>query len=488
MANEEKNKKTLIIIIVALLFFVIGIACYSISFGINNDKSTINLKINQLYSSDYELTNIDNKYFIGSYDTNRIDVIIDSEGNEIYKEFKNIYYDGIYKLKDERYLIYDNDNGNLITYVFDGLKIEKYYEIKDVTYVKPIIYTSIDKEYIVGFASMIDNNLYLYGLDSSGIIALADVSLIADNSTDEAYYIYNGKYLVVKNTNDLMGVITLDGQVVIDYKYKDIINNSSDTFIALNKNNKYGIIDKNNEVIVKFNSKVIDKFDNYYIFVNEYNKMALYDNQYKRITKYEMDYNTLIDYSIRNEYNSINLYKVNGKIAIVNNYLEDINGTEYDKHKVYIIDGNKVIKNITQVGFYYDYFIFTYDKEFNVSVYNTDISLLFNVKLDNVSKIEEISTVSKDIIKVKYLDKEDTEHTKYYDIKGKETKFNLGDLYLRDVEYKGYITKEDNVKTLTLYDMENNELTSIYGADISIKDNYLIVDNSIYRIEVKEIN
>ena len=485
MAESEKNKKTLVFIIVILLFFVLGVACYIVSFSKNND-SEINLKINQIYSSDYELTCIDNQYFIGSYEKNKIDVIVDNNGTEIYKGNEDIYFDGIYKLKDERYLIYNNRNNMLVTYIFDGNNVEKYYEIKDVSYVKPIIYTSTNKEYIVGFASMIDNNLYLYGLDNSGIIVVPSVSIVGDNSNSDAYYIYNEKYLVVMNTDSLYGVITLNGQLVIDYKYKDIIGNENDTFIALNKNNKYGILNKNNEVIVNFNYKVIDKFDTYYLFVNSNNKMALYDNDYKRITKYEMEYNTLIEYSLRSESNSISLYKVNGKIAVINNNLEDFNGTEYDKHKAYIIDNGKILKKIEQIGFGYDNIVYSYDKNFNIKIYNSDLNLLFEVQLDNSIKIEEISSVDSNTIKIKYLDKNEKEHKVYYDLNGKEKTFKLGDLYIKDMYYRGYIKSKDGVKTLTLYDLENNELSSIYGDNIRVYDKYLIVDNSIYRIEVKE--
>jgi hypothetical protein len=482
---EERNRKTLIIIVLGLLFFVLGLAGYNLSYSSKN-ISNVNLKINQIYSSDYKLSCLDNKYFIGTYDINRIDVIIDENGNEIYKGNENIYYDGIYKLKDDRYLIYDNNNGDLVTYLFDGINVTKYYEIKDVTYVKPIVYTSLDKEYILGFASMIDNNLYLYGLDNSGIIVLNDTSIVADLETKDTYYIYSDKYLVVKNNKELMGVITLDGNIVIDYKYKDIINNSNDTFIALNKKNKYGIIDKNNEVIVKFDYKVIDKFELYYIFVNENNKMALYDSNYERITNYEMNYNTLIEYGLRNEYNSINLYKVNGKIAIVNNYLENINGTEYDKHNLYIIDGKVISKDIKQIGFRYDNYVYSYDNKFNVSVYTSDMSLLFYIKLNDVSKISEISNICSETIMIRYVDTNSVEHTLYYDLYGKTKKFNLGDLFLKDIEYSGYIKTNGNIKTLTLYDLDNNELASVYGEKIRLYDKYLIVDKSIYRIEVKE--
>ena len=77
-------------------------------------------------------------------------------------------------------------------------QIEKFYEIKDVSYVKPIVYVGVDNQYILGFASMIDNNLYLYDLDSSGIIVLNDTAIVADKVDDNAYYIYDENYLVIK--------------------------------------------------------------------------------------------------------------------------------------------------------------------------------------------------------------------------------------------------------------------------------------------------
>ena len=125
---------------------------------------------------------------------------------------------------------------------------------------------------------MDDNNLYLYGLDSRGIVVVNDTKIIADEYSNGIYYTYNEKNIVVENIDNLYGVISLDGNVLIDYKYKDIINSYNDTFIAKNKKDKYGIIDKNNQELVEFKYKVIDQYDSYYLFVNKKNKMALYDN------------------------------------------------------------------------------------------------------------------------------------------------------------------------------------------------------------------
>ena len=64
---------------------------------------------------------------------------------------------------------------------------------------------------------------------------------------------------------------------------------------------------------------------------------------YKKLTSFSMNYDTLINYDLRSEYNSINLYKVDGKVVVVNNYLEDKNGIEYDKHNLYIINKSFMI-------------------------------------------------------------------------------------------------------------------------------------------------
>ena len=191
MMNEENKKRNIVAALMSLLFFCLIFAGVSISYAEKKNKSDVNVEIVQLYSSDYNLECFDNKYFIGSYEKNKIDVIIDETGSEILRNIDNIYYDGIYKMKDERYLIYNNRNNSLTTYIFDGDNIELFYEIKDVSYAKPIVFKGIDREYILGFASMKDNNLYLYGLDSSGIVVINDTKIVADEYSGGIYYTYN---------------------------------------------------------------------------------------------------------------------------------------------------------------------------------------------------------------------------------------------------------------------------------------------------------
>ena len=486
--ENEKNKYTIIVVIVALL--VITLTIVGIIFAIKRDRNdndtSISLKINQLYSSDYTLNAIGDEYFIGTYEENKLSVIIDKNGHEIYKPVSDISYDNFYKMKDDRYLIYCNRNGRLITYVFDGKDLKEFFVIEDVSYVNPIIYKGISNEYIVGFASLVDDDLYLYNLTNGGIIVVNKTSLVGDFNNNGTYYTNNENYLVVKNTDGLMGVIDLEGKVIIDCKYKNIINSYNDSFVALNNKDKYGIIDKNDEVLLKFKYKAIDYYDNYYIVVNTSNKMALYDLNYKNLTGFSMAYDPLILYDLRSDNNSINLYKIDGKVLVLNNYLEDKNGTEYEKHDLYIINDGKIVKTIKQVGFSNENVVYTYDKKYNVSIYDNQFELLFEFKIDDVKRINSIIYVSSEIIKVDYLSIDEKNVTLYYNLNGEKVDFSLGKKVIDTPEYFGYLKKTDDLYKLSIYSYKNELLDEISGKNIKVCGDYLIIDNCIYKIELME--
>lgn len=486
MENEKRNRYIVIMVVIALLLVVIAFAIYAIINSKKDDKKLVNVKISQIYSSDYDLNIFDNSYFIGSYKDKVIDVIIDSNGQEVFKGLGDFKYENIYKMKDERYLMYTSDDSKLVTYIFDGTNIKSFYEIDDVTYVKPIIYKGIDNEYIIGFASIVEDDLYLYNLNSEGIVVVNDVSLVGDYNDSGIYYVYNENYLVVKNNDNLMGVIDISGNTVIDCKYNNIINTYDESFIAVNTKGKYGILDKNGDTLIKFKYSVIDYFRDYYLIVDTNNKMALYSKDYQKITEFEMNYDSLIDYDLRSEYNSINLYKIDGKIVVINNYLEDKNGIEYDKHNLYVIDGNTIIKKIKQIGFGISDIVYTYDKEYNVVIYNEQFNKLFEVKLDDTKKIDNISYVSSNVVKVDYLNNEDEVKSIYFDLEGNEVEFDLGELVIKNVDYFGYLKTNKEGQVLTLYDLEGNYLDDISGTKIDIYNEFIIIDKSIYKIIINK--
>lgn len=483
MEKEKINQMFVIIVIMVLLIFVVVFIVSTLLSSKEDNVDKLQVKFNQIYSSDYELRAIDDKYFIGSYEKNIINVIIDKNGQEIYKGNKNIYYENIYKTKNDEYIIYNNIDNKLNVYLFDGEKMETLYNLDNVSYIKPVIYKGIDQEYIVCFVSVVNDDLYIYSLDNIGMKIIDDVSLMGDQINDNFYYIYNDEYLVVKNKEEKMGVIDLFGEVVIDYKYDNILNTYNNSFIVLD-DSKYGIIDEHGEKLLKSSYKAIYDFGNYYIVVNTKNKMALYNEEYDNLTGFKMDYDSLIPFDLRGSVRSVMLYKVNGKIVVVNNYLEDVNKTEYDKHDFYIINGEDIQKEIEQIGFGCGNVVYTYDDDYKIKIYDNYFETILEYKLNNVSKVEDISLVGNNLYQVIYYDNENKLTKVYIDNDGQERDYDLGTILFDKTLYTGFIKEEDNLLSLTMYDKNLEMLDTLEGKYIDNVGDYVVVDNSIYKIVV----
>ena len=483
MEKEKINQMFVIIVIMVLLIFVVVFVVSTLLSSKEDNVDKLQVKFNQIYSSDYELRAIDDKYFIGSYEKNIINVIIDNNGQEIYKGNENIYYENIYKTKNDEYIIYNNIDNKLNVYLFDGEKMETLYNLDNVSYIKPVIYKGIDQEYIVCFVSVVNDDLYIYSLDNIGMKIIDDVSLMGDQINDNFYYIYNDEYLVVKNKEEKMGVIDLFGEVVIDYKYDNILNTYNNSFIVLD-DSKYGIIDEHGEKLLKSSYKAIYDFGNYYIVVNTKNKMALYNEEYDNLTGFKMDYDSLIPFDLRGSVRSVMLYKVNGKIVVVNNYLEDVNKTEYDKHDFYIINGGDIQKEIEQIGFGCGNVVYTYDDDYKIKIYDNYFETILEYKLNNVSKVEDILLVGNNLYQVIYYDNENKLTKVYIDNDGQERDYDLGTILFDKTLYTGFIKEEDNLLSLTMYDKNLEILDTLEGKYIDNVGDYVVVDNSIYKIVV----
>ena len=483
MEKEKINQMFVIIVIMVLLIFVVVFIVSTLLSSKEDNVDKLQVKFNQIYSSDYELRAIDDKYFIGSYEKNIINVIIDNNGQEIYKGNENIYYENIYKTKNDEYIIYNNIDNKLNVYLFDGEKMETLYNLDNVSYIKPVIYKGIDQEYIVCFVSVVNDDLYIYSLDNIGMKIIDDVSLMGDQINDNFYYIYNDEYLVVKNKEEKMGVIDLFGEVVIDYKYDNILNTYNNSFIVLD-DSKYGIIDEHGEKLLKSIYKAIYDFGNYYIVVNTKNKMALYNEEYDNLTGFKMDYDSLIPFDLRGSVRSVMLYKVNGKIVVVNNYLEDVNKTEYDKHDFYIINGEDIQKEIEQIGFGCENVVYTYDDDYKIKIYDNYFETILEYKLNNVSKVEDILLVGNNLYQVIYYDNENKLTKVYIDNDGQERDYDLGTILFDKTLYTGFIKEEDNLLSLTMYDKNLEILDTLEGKYIDNVGDYVVVDNSIYKIVV----
>lgn len=484
MDNDKKTQYTVITVVVLLLLVVIAV---TILFIINaNKENSLKVKINQIYSSDYKLTAMGD-YFIGTYNDKTISVVINNSGEEVYKTIEDIPYDNIYLLKDDNYLIYNTNDNNLNVYIFNGEEIKTLYSIKNVNNIKPIIYKNSYQEYIVGFVSVTETDTYLYNINDGNVVIIKDALLVGDSINEDKYYAFSNKYLVMKNADNLMGAVDYSGNLVIPYEYKNMINTYNDSFIVQNDKDLYGIISNKGEELVKVKYKAIDLYENYYLIVNKNNKMAIYSKDCTEIVDFKLNYDSLLDFDLRNNVNSIKLYRAGGRLFIVNNYMEDANKTEYEKHNLYVVKDGKVVETIKELGFgVNNYLIYIYDKEYNIKVYDTDFNLLFKVKLDDVKKINDIKLVSNTIYQVNYVLNDDKEEVKYYDNQGQEVEFNQGKLVLKNDEYLAYLKENNGNYELKVVDNKDNVLDSITGSKVDIKGNFVIVDNAIYEIVKKE--
>ncbi len=484
MNKEKRNQYIIIGVIFILLISVILFILYSVLNSKSINKNNVRLKLQQIYSSDYKLRFISDKYYIGSYEENKINIIIDNNGKEIYSSLDNIYYDSIYPLNDGSYLIYNTLNNALNAYVFDGKSIRPYYKIADISDVKPLLFKDKKREYIIGFISDTKEKSYIIPLDNTGIIPLEDSFIVADKFENDIYYTYDEDYLVVKNEKGFFGIVNKNGQKIIDLKYKDLMNIGDGRFIVQNKNKQYGIMDKDGELLIKFNYKLIMAFNDYFILVDNKDRMALYDKNLKNISGFSMKYDDLIEFDLRQKSNSVNLNIVGNNVFIANNYLENINGTEFSQHNLYILNNGKVIKTVKQRTYGIEDIIYTLDLDNNINLYNKRMDVIISFKIDDLSKLIDIKSINDSTVRIVYIDKLENQQVKYYNLDGEEVNSILGDLIIKNAIYSAFVEKDGSQKKLSIYNDQLDKIDSISGSYLEVLGEYIIADNSIYKIVV----
>ena len=409
--------------------------------------------------------------------------LFNSNGKIVY-EFNNpLKFNNVYNTKDNNYVITYNEENLLELYLFDGKYVNPLYTHDEAPYVKPIIYKNNDVSYLIGFTFNHDNNLYIYNVETKKLITLEDKVLMADSFKDNTYYTNNNNYLVFKDKNNYQGIIDLNGNVVIEPIYNNINTLSNSNFIVKNQKNQYGIIDRYNNILINCDYKVISQFDEYYLIVNNKDKMALYNNDYKQITDFAMNYNQTILYDYRGDQTSIYLYKVDDNIIVINNYLELDNKIEYSYHNMYLIKNNEIKNTIEQISFNNKNIIYTYDKNNKLIIYDKHFKTLKEITLENINKINSFSYINNNLIELQY----ESEGLKkiYYDQNYNPINTNMSDIILKNSKYYITLEKKDNLNLLTIFDSDNNPLDNIFGNNIKINGEYLIIDNNLYEIMVK---
>ncbi|MGN1337954.1 MAG: hypothetical protein ACI4WW_05730 [Candidatus Coprovivens sp.] len=472
MNNEKRNQFILISVVVMLLITVV---LASIFLGIEDKEDDVgfNVIFDQLYNSDYDLQPLGEEYFLGTYE-DKLSVFIDKDGKEIYKMDTLIDFNGYYKTIDGKYMFYSNVNDVLNVYVFDGKEFSLYYSFDEVKYAKPIV----NNDVIIGFTSFENEKTYLYSLDNEGFITLNDITIMGDKFKNNIYYSNHNEYIVVKNKEDLYGVVNISGEYIIEHKYKDIITLSDGNFIVKNDKDKYGIVDKDGKTIVNYNYDGIIPYESYYLFIKG-EQMALYNSEYKAITKFSrMAYNKLMDFNYR-DISTVKLYTIGDNLVIINN----LNATKYDykNNNMYIFKDDKYVDHEYQIGFNYtDKLIYSYDSEFNIKFYNEEMNVIHEFMLEDVKELVNIEYYNDDTISITYIDVNDEEISNLYNYEGIVVK-DEEKVLLSNSMY--YVIEKDN--KIIIKDYEGNELTNVVGHVVEINKDYIIVDHILYRIVIE---
>lgn len=137
--------------------------------------------------------------------------------------------------------------------------------------------------------------LYVSKNKKAGIFNLEGIQVIPFEYDVDSFYNYdNAGYRVSKNNKQ--GIIDKTGKVIIEPVYDKIqpLPYGSSDFFSVKNGDKYGIVNKENKIIVPIDYEHLIDFNEYFL-VNKYNlRFGLYDKTGKLIAenKYETIYNT----------------------------------------------------------------------------------------------------------------------------------------------------------------------------------------------------
>ena len=217
---------------------------------------------------------------------------------ETKSEFQDIKRIVDYEDKDKFYLIYEKDN--------------KYGVIEDGNTILNNEYDNIEYDNL--------NQLFIVKKDGKyGIVKLNGETLISclyDEMDIEGIYIYALK-------NEEQTIFNTSGEKIEDQKYKSVYNVENTNYkITINDENKYGVLDENNNSIISNNYFYIGYLGNNYFVVSGQNgKNGIIDNKGNVILDTKYDTIEKIE-----DTNLIDAVEINtNTITLFNNEMKELN-------------------------------------------------------------------------------------------------------------------------------------------------------------------
>lgn len=300
-------------------------------------------------------------------------------------------------------VIYDSDGNEVVN--FGNIAVDKGYR----KYGK--LYGDIWQDYaIVNLTpTILEDKYFLYNLKTKEMKDIGDYVSLSDSDSAE---IDNGIIIINKydSESSKYGALDLELNEIIPCEYDDLFTASPELLIA-EKDNKYGIIDTKNNVVVKFKYKKILPFTGYKSF-GSYSKLNSLVDFDKNINKYTVALNeenkyilfdnkgteTPLSYSISEYYKNIEGEDrdATDQGRVVSQY----NGVTYIRHYdnktnvkiISDIDGNNIVNNVNGNGFINGYCTSYDDNTFTNNLIDIKGNIFYQQDLTKIA-----DTISLDI-------------------------------------------------------------------------------------------
>ena len=423
--------------------------------------------------------NTDSQYYIiGKYGK------IYSNPIEIKKE--NIDYEN-----DINYVSFDTENEtiyikkptNYVDIDYDTAKTINYYDKNG----------NIKFDYILlernGSLNLLNIKTYeLTELDSN----ISDIFIYLSPEEAELKNANNTNYFIALNKNNKYGLIDKNGNTVLDFIYDFLYNSSTnDEYIAL-KDDKYGLINSKNETILNFEYDFIYYKGNYKIVKKE-DKIGIFYNK-KLIVDYVIPY-----YKEDISFENIYTYLENDNLYLISPYIGDYySNTYWNNSRAYLITKKGIIRKIdslieplydinkTKINYFYS--LKQNNGNINITFYDKDFYEYYTYSFPYEKAYEYNISLNQAI------------NTNYYEIRIYYSKVSLNKTYYVDLfnskesnEKEALIKYFDNGYSYTLNSDGNlkiykdNELLNEYNDIEEYFGNYYFYKkNTIYLLKFKK--
>ena len=345
-------------------------------------------------------------YLIVENDDNEITNVYDSKGKMVYEgqfSYTTFYVDKNHDLylADEDYL----EEENVITlYKLKDGEFEQQFKIsRENVFYTCLLYRDGSDEYLLGFVGeKLSNESGKYEVEKTYIVNLDNEESELDGyflTGDEAR-IGQDSPVVTHNTSYVTfsdyemknyGLYDLDNQeVVVDAEYELMYSTYDNGFVA-KKDNKTGIINANQKILVVFEYDFIDIHEDFYV-VGKDDKLAIMNDDYEFVTKFDFDYQRSFEgheylYTLCcTSFNSFAAEKHDDKYLLVTNYGSlSILDSKYKVNEAYIINSDGTYETIQEDFFDQtgEYTIFFNSKDKKYRVYDNDLEELSTIDLSS---------------------------------------------------------------------------------------------------------